>query len=81
MAIRSCSPIGPFSSIGLPRTSMIRPNVSAPTGTEMGAAVFFTDKPRLMPSDDPMAIDLTTPSPSCCCTSSVRPLLSTTSAS
>ena len=79
--MRSFSPTGPRSSIGLPRTSIIRPSVSVPTGTETGAPVSSTDKPLLNPSVLPKAIVRTTPSPSCCCTSKVISVPSTVSAS
>src|SRR5213079_1030227 len=42
------------------------------TGTEIGAPVAATARPRFKPSEEPMAMVRTTPSPSCCCTSSVR---------
>src|SRR6187551_1603545 len=51
---------------------MMRPSTLGPTGTEMALPVFATVKPRRKPSDAPIAIVRTTPSPSCCCTSSVR---------
>ena len=51
---------------------MMRPSVPAPTGTEIGAPVAVTVRPRFRPSEAPMAMVRTTPSPSCCCTSSVR---------
>ncbi len=51
---------------------MIRPSVFGPTGTEIALPVFVTSRPRRSPSDVPIAIVRTTPSPSCCCTSSVR---------
>ena len=38
---------GPASSIGRPKTSMIRPRVPLPTGTEIGAPVLLTGRPRL----------------------------------
>src|SRR5581483_592039 len=60
---------------------MIRPRVALPTGTEMGAPVDNTGRPRFKPSDVPMAIVRTTPSPSCCCTSSVSPTSCSFSAS
>ena len=63
--------ISPNSSMGSPSTFMMRPNVASPTGTEIGASVLSTSRPRLNPSVDPSAIVLTTPSPICCCTSSV----------
>ena len=50
---------------------MMRPRVPAPTGTEIGAPVAVTASPRFRPSDAPMAMVRTTPSPSCCWTSSV----------
>ena len=58
---------GPRSSIGRPSTSMMRPSVSAPTGTMIGAPVLTTFMPRRRPSELPSAIVRTTPSPSCCC--------------
>ena len=67
--------------MGFPRTSTILPRVSGPTGTEIGALVLDADKPLFRPSVAPIAIVLTTPSPSCCCTSSVVPLSSTIRAS
>jgi len=73
MARRASVPIGPASSIGRPSTSMMRPRVAWPTGTEIGAPVPLTFMPRRSPSDEPMAMVRTTPSPSCCCTSNVRP--------
>src|SRR5690606_12833934 len=48
---------------------------------EIGLPVFVTFMPRFRPSLAPMAIVRTTPSPSCCWTSSVRPTSSMTSAS
>ena len=65
--------IGPASSIGRPSTSMMRPSVPGPTGTVMPAPVFFAFMPRRRPSDEPIAIVRTMPSPSCCCTSNVSP--------
>ncbi len=44
---------GPFSSIGRPSTSMMRPSVFAPTGTEIGAPVLTTFMPRRSPSEEP----------------------------
>ena len=52
--------------MGFPRTSTILPRVSGPTGTEIGALVLDADKPLFRPSVAPIAIVLTTPSPSCC---------------
>jgi len=75
------APTGPLSSIGEPSTSMMRPRVFWPTGTEIGAPVLLTATPRRTPSVVPMAMQRTTPSPSCCCTSSVSLALSTRSAS
>ena len=65
--------IGPPSSIGRPSTSMMRPSVPMPTGTEIGAPVLVTFMPRRRPSEEPSAMQRTTPSPSCCSTSKVRP--------
>src|SRR5204863_5562541 len=70
---RSSLLMGPASSIGRPSTSMMRPSVPLPTGTEIGAPVPFTFMPRRRPSEDPSAMQRTTPSPSCCSTSKVRP--------
>src|SRR5690606_37316850 len=70
---RSSDSIGPRSSMGRPSTSMIRPSVPLPTGTEIGAPVDETSIPRRSPSLEPMAMVRTTPSPSCCWTSKVRP--------
>jgi F-type H+-transporting ATPase subunit beta len=71
----------PFSSIGSPRIFMILPRVPVPTGTEIGLLVFLTATPLRKPSDAPMAIVLTMPSPNCCCTSKTRPFSSTSKAS
>src|SRR5579863_2276390 len=68
----SLASTGPRLSCGLPSTSMMRPSVPWPTGTEIGAPVACTASPRFRPSEAPMAIVRTTPSPSCCWTSSVR---------
>ncbi len=73
IARRSSVAIGPASSIGRPSTSMMRPSVAVPTGTEIAAPVLLTVMPRRRPSDEPIAMVRTTPSPSCCCTSKVRP--------
>ena len=51
---------------------MMRPSVPTPTGTVIGAPVDLTPSPRFRPSEAPIAIVRTMPSPSCCCTSSVR---------
>ena len=59
----------------------IRQRVSCPTGTKIGSLVLVTSSPRLMPSELPMAMVRTTPSPNCCWTSRVRLLLGTISAS
>jgi hypothetical protein len=63
---------GPRSSIGRPSTSITRPRVAGPTGTEIGAPVFVTFIPRRSPSEEPIAMVRTTPSPNCCSTSKVR---------
>jgi len=60
---------GSFSSIGSPRTLNIRPNVSSPTGTQIGAPVATASMPRTRPSVGPMAIQRTVSSPKCCATS------------
>jgi len=52
---------------------MMRPSVPLPTGTEIGAPVLFTVMPRRRPSEEPSAMQRTTPSPSCCSTSKVSP--------
>src|SRR3954469_5995306 len=70
---RSSAFTGPRSSIGRPSTSSTRPNGARPPGTESGAPVFFTFMPRRRPSVEPSAMVRTTPSPSCCSTSKVRP--------
>src|SRR3954468_577008 len=70
---RSVAFTGPLSSIGRPSTSITRPSVAGPTGTEIGAPVLFTRMPRRRPSVEPSAMVRTTPSPSCCSTSKVRP--------
>jgi len=59
----------------------MRPSVPAPTGTVIGAPVAFTARPRFRPSEEPIAMVRTMPSPSCCCTSSVRPPSTSLSAS
>ena len=73
IGIRFSSPISPASSTGRPKTSMIRPRVFGPTGTIMPCPRALTAIPRWRPSEEPIAMVLTTPSPSCCCTSKVRP--------
>ena len=60
---------------------MMRPRVLVPTGTEIGAPEFDTARPRFRPSEAPIAMQRTTPSPICCWTSSVRPVSSTRNAS
>ena len=69
---------GPRSSIGSPITFMIRPKVSGPTGTVIGAPRFVTDCPRTRPSVASIAIVRTVFCPRCCATSRTRrdPLLS-----
>src|SRR6266446_5253323 len=51
------------SSIALPMTLNIRPSVSTPTGTEIGAPVACTGSPRRMPSVASIAMQRTTLSP------------------
>ena len=60
------------SPIGQGTDAALDSNAS-PTGTEIGLPVFETGMPRRRPSDEPSAIVRTTPSPSCCWTSKVRP--------
>src|SRR5690606_31034817 len=74
--------IGPASSTGSPITLMMRPSISGPTGTEIGAPVSATDWPRTRPSVESMAMQRTVFSPRCCATSSTRrlPWLSVSSA-
>ena len=51
-------------------TFMMRPSVSGPTGTVIGAPVSVTSWPRTMPSVVSMAMQRTVRSPSSCATSS-----------
>ncbi len=60
---------GSPSSIGSPSTLKIRPSVSSPTGTLIGAPVSTTSSPRARPSVASIAIARTWLSPRCCCTS------------
>ena len=60
---------------------MMRPSVALPTGTLIALPVLETSSPRRSPSDEPRAMVRTTPSPSCCCTSSVSAEPSSLSAS
>jgi len=64
------------SSIGAPITLNIRPSVSTPTGTEIGAPVAATLSPRRNPSVASIAMQRTTLSPMAPSTSSTttRPL-------
>ena len=55
-------------------TFMMRPSVSAPTGTEIGAPVSVTSWPRTRPSVVSMAMVRTVVSPRCWATSSTRRL-------
>ena len=72
----------PFWSIGWPITFIILPKVSGPTGTLIGAPVFWTASPLFRPSVLSIAIVLTLFSPRCCATSktSLFPELSTSNA-
>ena len=63
------------SSITSPRTLKIRPRVTLPTGTEIGAPVSVTSTPRARPSVESMATVRTTPPPKCCSTSRIIFLL------
>ena len=65
---------GPRSSIGSPMTFMMRPSVSGPTGTVIGAPVSLTSLPRTSPSVASIAMVRTVLSPRCCATSSTRRL-------
>src|SRR5579871_1431327 len=65
---------GPRSSIGSPTTLMMRPSVSGPTGTEIGAPVSTASVPRTRPSVVSIATVRTALSPRCCATSSTRVL-------
>src|SRR6185437_5767871 len=65
---------GPSSSTGSPTTFRMRPSVSGPTGTRMGAPVSSTSVPRTSPSVVSMAMVRTVLSPRCCATSSTRRL-------
>src|SRR6478609_4638126 len=72
---RLCAVVsGPASSTGSPMTFMMRPSVSGPTGTEIGAPVLVTTWPRTRPSVESMAIVRTWLSPRCCATSRTRRL-------
>ena len=53
----------PGPSIGRASTSMMRPSVALPTGTGDQRPVAFTIMPRRRPSDEPIAMVRTTPSP------------------
>mmetsp|Transcript_149679 Transcript_149679/g.363554 ORF Transcript_149679/g.363554 Transcript_149679/m.363554 type:complete len:329 (-) Transcript_149679:10-996(-) len=70
MGARLSVGIGPRPSMASPTTSMMRPSVSGPTGTEMGAPVSATSRPRAKPSVGPRAMVRTALSPRCCATSS-----------
>ena len=74
--------IGPASSTGSPMTFMMRPSVSSPTGTVIGAPVSVTSWPRTRPSVESMAMVRTVFSPRCWATSSTSrlPPLSVSSA-
>ena len=65
---------GPASSTGSPMTFMMRPSVSSPTGTVIGAPVSVTAWPRTRPSVVSMAMQRTVFSPRCCATSSTSRL-------
>src|ERR1700761_2371937 len=53
-------------------TLRIRPRVSGPTGTRIGAPVSTTSWPRVRPSVESMAMARTAFSPRCCATSNTR---------
>ncbi len=65
---------GPRSSTGSPMTLMMRPSVSGPTGTVIGAPVSVAGWPRTRPSVESMATVRTVFSPRCCATSSTSRL-------
>ena len=70
---RRCSArTGPRSSTGWPTTLKIRPRVSLPTGTAIGAPVFFTGWPRTRPSVESIEMQRAVSSPRCCATSITR---------
>ena len=71
--------MGPFSSTGSPMTFTMRPNISRPTGTEMGAPVSMAFMPRTMPSVGCIETARTRLSPRCCCTSAITSMGSGTS--
>ena len=58
-----------FSSIGSPSTLNILPSTPSQTGTCIGDPEASTSSHLFTPSTAFIAIVLTTPSPSCCCTS------------
>jgi len=60
---------------------MMRPRVACPPAPRIGAPVFVRDQAALEASEEPSAMVRTMPSPSCCCTSSVRAVPSIFSAS
>ena len=74
MARRALASMGPASSTGSPITFMMRPSVSMPTGTVIGAPVSETAWPRTRPSVESMAMVRTVFSPRCCATSRTRRL-------
>jgi hypothetical protein len=71
--IGQCSLVltGPRLSCGSPSTSMMRPSVPVADRHRDARAGGLTGRPRFRPSEAPIAMVRTTPSPSCCCTSSV----------
>src|SRR5579875_766717 len=66
------SAMGSPWSIVSPSRLKIRPSVSRPTGTVIGAPVSITSVPRARPSVVSIATARTRSSPRCCCTSQVR---------
>ena len=62
---RSLAFTGPRPSIGSPMTFRMRPSVSLPTGTEMGAPRSTAVMPRTMPSVGFIETQRATDSPSC----------------
>jgi len=65
------SSIGSPRSIGSPSRLKIRPSVTWPTGTVIGAPVSITSVPRLRPSVVSIATARTRSSPRCCWTSQI----------